>query len=156
MPYTGPIRQNKECVVIKNRKLSLLNCILILLFSGVSAAVVADSLPIKPGLWKTTTVSQTPMGTQTSTSNECLKDDHFDPRKAMAEAEGCEIVKSKLSGKTLNFTMECSIQGGSASMVGSYTSKGDKGSGNVKINMSFGGQQMSSETNMTAERVGNC
>jgi hypothetical protein len=156
MTYTRFLDQNKECAVIKNNKFSLIHPILFTLIFCISSYAYSDSLPLKPGLWKTTTMTTSPMGTQTKTSSQCLKDKFFDPRKSLADADGCEVTNSKLSGDTLNFTMECRMDVGKATMNGRYTSKGDTGSGTIKINMSFGGQVMSSETQMQAERVGDC
>lgn len=116
-----------------------------------------DILPMTPGLWETTVTSTNSFtGTQTNTQQECIVEDHFDPRKMAEGSDECEIADSNVDGNTLTFTMACTMQGGSATMTGTYTVDGDQGSGSMNMEGSFGGQTMTMESTMVANRIGDC
>lgn len=116
-----------------------------------------DVLPMTPGLWETTVTSTNSFtGTQTNTQQECIVEDHFNPKKFAEGSDECELTESDVDGNTLTFTMACTMQGGSATMTGSYTVDGDEGSGTMNMEGSFGGQTMTMESEMTAQRIGDC
>ena len=117
----------------------------------------ADGLAIKPGLWKTTTNTITPMGQpMTRTTQECVKRTRFDPAEMMQNAERCRITRNDVSGNQADFSMECTIEGGQTSVTGSFVSDGDRGSGNMTMSMDGGGMKMEMKMDWTAERVGDC
>jgi hypothetical protein len=123
----------------------------------VCVQTMADSLPVTPGLWETTVKTVNPFsGTQTVVDTECLKDTEWDPATMVAQEEGCEVTDSVLDGDTLSFSMSCSMQGGTGEMTGRYTVDGDTGSGEMAIEVSFGGQSIKMESSMTSRRVGDC
>ena len=135
-----------------------------IIFAGMIATMVfatfpsfADSLPINAGLWESTvTTTSSFAGTQTNTNQECLVSDEFDPAQMLGSEENCEITESTLSGDTLTFSMVCDMQGGQGAMTGLYQSDGDIGSGTMKMEMTFGQQTMTMDSEMTAKRLGDC
>ncbi len=117
----------------------------------------ADVLPINPGLWESTVTSTNSMtGTQTKTSTECLVEDSFDPASMMDDGDQCQLTASDLDGDTLTFSMECNMEGGESTMTGVYQTDGETGQGTMNMEMSFGGQTMTMESNMTTVRLGDC
>ena len=117
----------------------------------------ADGLAIKPGLWKTTTNTTTPMGQpMTRTTEECIKRTSFDPATMMQNAEGCRITRNDVSGNQADFTMECDIEGTQTSVTGKFVSDGNRGNGNMTMSMDGGGMKMEMKMDWTAERVGDC
>ena len=118
---------------------------------------VADALPVKPGLWETTVTSTNSFtGTQTQTSQECVTIEEFDPKTLFRDAEGCEVVNSDVSGNVLTFSMSCNMDGGQGTFAGRYQTEGDTGSGEMNMEMSFGGQTMTMESTMESTRLGDC
>ncbi|XOV86782.1 MAG: DUF3617 domain-containing protein [Pseudomonadota bacterium] len=134
-------------------KLSLLVALLTL-----SAFSNAEGLTIKPGLWETTMTRTNPMTgqPQTDTTRECVTQTSFDPASLMQGAEGCRMLKNDLTSNALDFSMSCSMQGATTTVVGRYEVDGDSGKGNMEMNMSMGEMKMSMKMDWTASRIGDC
>ena len=92
----------------------------------------------------------------TETRTECVKESKFDPASMMQGAEGCDLVKNSLAGDTLNFQMECGMEGGKASIEGQFQTDGDTGKGNMDMTINAGGMNMKMNMNWTARRLGDC
>ena len=120
-------------------------------------SVSADSLPIEPGLWEFTSTGTNPFtGQQESeTETECVVEDEYDPAEEM-EDENCEVGESDLDGDTLTFSMSCSMEGGQMTMNAVFQSNGDSAQGTMNIEMTFGGQTMTSERSFSGDRLGDC
>ena len=117
----------------------------------------ADGLAVKPGLWKTTTNTTTPMGqAMTRTTEECVQRTSFDPATMMQDAEGCRITRNDVSGNQADFAMECTIEGTQTSVTGKFVSDDDRGNGNMTMSMDGGGMKMEMKMEWTSERVGDC
>ena len=123
-----------------------------------STAVQADSLKLTPGMWETTmTMTNSMTGTQTTTTQECMVEDEFDPANMLQDGDNCELNDSNLDGNTLTFTLTCQVEGGGpATMTGVYTSNGDSGNGTMNMEMSFGGQTMTMQGEFEGRRIGDC
>jgi hypothetical protein len=120
--------------------------------------VLAEALPIEPGLWEITTTNTNPMTGKKDTQviKECMTEDKFDPIAMMNEDESCRVTEDDLDGNTLTFTLNCNMEGGESTMQGVYQIEGDHGKGNMKMEFSFGGQTMTSESNTEARRISDC
>ena len=120
----------------------------------------ADTLPIDPGLWEFTSTATNPFtGQQESeTDTECIVEDEYDPEKEMEIEDDmdCEVGESNLNGDTLTFSMSCNTQGEQMTMNAVYQSDGDTVQGTMVIEMSFGGQTMTSEGSFAGKRIGDC
>ncbi len=68
----------------------------------------------------------------------------------------CKVTDRKESGDTLEFAMECPHQMGTAKAQGSFTSKGDSGSGKMEMTMSLQGNTMKFQQTFEAKRIGPC
>ena len=137
--------------------MSLYKSIALSLLLSASFSVVADSLPITPGMWETT-MNQTNSftGSNTTVNSECVKETEFDPNSLMEGNENCSIADSKVSGNRMQFAMECNMDGSQAKMNGEFESNGDNGSGKMTMTMYMTGQKIEMEMDWTARRVGDC
>lgn len=127
----------------------------------LTAPTIADELKIKPGLWKSTTFTTNPVTQQEQKveDEECITPDKatFSAETMMKDAPGeCKTLNSNLSGDTLSFSIECSMQGGKTTVNGEFTVAGDKGNGKMDMQMEIAGQKMSMSSRMTSQRVGEC
>ena len=119
---------------------------------------IADTLPIDPGLWEFTSTSTNSFTGQqeTETDTECVVEDEYDPATMMEDEDDCEMLESNLNGDTLTFSMSCGLQMGNMTMNGVYQSDGDTVQGTMVMEMSFGGQTMTSEGSFAGKRIGDC
>lgn len=118
----------------------------------------AAELKINPGMWETTMTRTNPLTGEptTETSTECVKQTSFDPSDMMKDAKECDLVKDELNGDTLNFRMECNMQGSQATVDGMFQTDGRTGKGNMDMTMSMGEMNMTMNMNWTSKRVGDC
>ena len=120
--------------------------------------VHAQSLPVTPGLWEsTTTITSNMMDSQTRTNQECMTDKEIDPRKMMEglPAEQCDL-KSNVSGKTMKFTMDCSTDGGTMQGEGQFTVDGETATGVMNVKGNMAGMALEMEVKSSGKRVGDC
>lgn len=92
----------------------------------------------------------------TETTEECIEETTFEPSRMVENAQGCELTRDELKGKTLTFRMECSIEGTEATLDGSYRADGDTGEGRMKMTMNMAGREISMDMEWTARRLGDC
>ncbi len=74
----------------------------------------------------------------------------------LASAESCRLLKDELNGDTLDFRMECSVQGAQTEVAGTYQADDDSGKGNMEMKMNMGGMSMTMTMDWTAKRLGDC
>jgi len=128
---------------------------------AVGFASAAWGFSIEPGLWKTTTTMTSPMMPEgkTETRTKCVtkEDAEGDFLATLSDKDSpCKVSERKESGDTLEFAMECPNQMGAAKAQGSFTSKGDSGSGRMDMTMSIQGKTMKFSQTFEATRVGPC
>jgi hypothetical protein len=129
----------------------------VMLAGGLSLAALgaegarAEGLPIKDGLWQTTT--HNPM-TGERTSRECLKDTVLDPQSMLEGQDDCQMTEQGRDGNTLTFTMACA--GGSGTAEGRMSVEGDRGNGEINMQLEVDGRPMSMTMTWDAVRVGDC
>jgi hypothetical protein len=123
-----------------------------LFLGGLGAkGALAEGLPIRDGLWETTT--HNPM-TGERTSRECLKDAVLDPQTMLEGQNDCQMTEQALEGNTLTFTMVCA--GGSGTAEGRMFVEGDQGNGEISMEFDMGGRLMNMTMSWDAVRVGDC
>ena len=134
---------------------------LVALAFGVAAA--ADSLSVKPGMWRTTTVQTMEMPGMPAmppmerTTEACLEDGEFDPSEAFGDPEGgCRVENVSTSGNTMSFDMVCPSPQGVVRGRASYESDGDTGKGEFEITIDMGETQGKMRMEMRSERLGSC
>lgn len=134
---------------------------------GIAIAIAAGcagaawGFSIEPGLWKTTTTMTSPMMPQgkTETRTKCVTKEEAaqDFLATLSDKDSaCTVTDRKESGDTLEFTMSCPSKMGAATAKGSFTSKGDTGSGKMEMTMNVQGTAMTFTQRFDAQRVGPC
>lgn len=123
------------------------------------AAAWAEGLPITPGMWETTTTTESSlMGTRTDTRKNCIKESELDPRTQMQgmPKDQCE-VDTKVSGNTMKYDMVCAqAQGVKMTFNGSMTVDGDSMQGTMQMDGDMGGQKMTMSVKSNGKRLGDC
>lgn len=128
-----------------------------LLFS--TATIADNAISIEPGMWEMTSKMTSPMTPQprVQTVNECMTDSEVGPQDLIPEEGGdCTVTDSKVSGNSMTWSLTCNTPGGAMTGNGSFTSKGNSGHGNMKMNMSFEGQSFNMEVAWEGKRIGSC
>jgi Protein of unknown function (DUF3617) len=111
----------------------------------------AEGLPVKDGLWQTTT--HNPM-TGERTSRECLKNTVLDPQTMLEGQDDCRMTEQAREGNTLTFAMACAD--GSGTAEGRMSVEGDRGNGEINMQLEVDGRPMSMTMTWDAVRVGDC
>ncbi|WMS88403.1 DUF3617 domain-containing protein [Pleionea litopenaei] len=140
----------KHTSIIKTLGLSIAAC-------GLAVASAAE-LPINPGLWETTTTGTNPMTgkNETKTETECVKERSISTAEFMQDEKSCKATKDEVSGNTLSFAIQCTVQGVATEMSGSITADDNSSTGNMNIAMTMGGQTRNMDMKWTAKRLGSC
>jgi hypothetical protein len=131
----------------------------LLTLSTAHLAMAGNGVPIEPGLWEVSTTMTSPMSPQprVQTQQECIKNSQVSPKDIVPNDDGeCSMSETSVSGNTLSWSMQCNTPGGTINGHGSFESKGDSGSGNMKMNMAIEGQSFSMEMVWKGHRVGSC
>ncbi len=121
--------------------------------------VHAEGLPITPGMWETTTVSENSVsGNRTDTQKNCIKESELDPSSQMQgmPKEHCD-VNTKIDGNTMTYEMVCAPpQGVKVNFNGSVTVDGDSMQGSMQMQGSMAGQAMTMTAKTSGKRLGEC
>lgn len=122
----------------------------------LTSAVLAEGLPITPGLWEIKTQNST-LG-QEEVEQSCLQESVFDPVSMMGEEEGCDVLNEQIAGNTVDYDIACIDDEARGKAEGhfSFTIEGEQGTGQVDLTMSMGDQSMSMQYNVDAKRIGDC
>ena len=132
-------------------------CSIFLLSTSLLSA--ADSIPVKPGMWETTMTMTSPMFPQprVETVTECVEKTEFSVDDLMpADQSDCTITESSVDGNTLNWKMQCQMQGGSGEGGGTFISNGDTGTGEMYMNMKMQGQSIEMQNSWKGKHIGPC
>jgi len=118
----------------------------------VSPAVASPD--VQEGSWEITVVSE--MGGMTlppQKHTQCLKSDACVPTDPQMP-RNCVIKDQRVSGNTVNWTMECSTEGAKTVSTGSITYEGESFSGTMDVAIS--GTDMKVVNTMSGRRLGPC
>ncbi len=123
------------------------------------AVVQAEGLPITPGMWETTTVTENSVtGKRTDTQKNCIKDKELDPSTQMQgmPKDQCK-VNTNVDGNTMTYDMVCAPQqGAKLTFNGSVTVDGDTMQGSMQMQGDMAGQKMTMSAETTGKRLGDC
>ena len=86
-------------------------------------------------------------------STQCMTNDNIVPQNTQPGQE-CAVTKTKKTGNTITWNMECSGTQGDMKGVGTITYKGDTFDGEMVISVPMANMKMTSK--MTGRRIGNC
>ncbi len=88
-------------------------------------------------------------------TTECMTNKDLIPGKDVVGQE-CKITKTKQSGDTITWEMECIQEGRKMTSTGKMVYKGADFTGNVDISMDTEAGPMKMTTKMSGKRVGKC
>jgi len=133
--------------------------LIIIVLNLIPAALLAEGLQIKPGMWEITATSENSMmGARTHTIQKCMTDSEFDPSTQMQgmDKDQCQTT-TKVSGNKMDYTMECSSpDSGDFSGQGTFTSNGDTMESIMNIQGSAEGQTITMKVSSIGKRIGDC
>jgi len=118
------------------------------------ASPVVANPDVQEGIWEITVVSE--MGGMTlppQKHTQCLKSDALVPTDPQMP-QNCVIKDQRVSGTTVNWTMECSTAGAKTVSTGSITYEGESFSGTMDVVIS--GTDMKVVNTMSGRRLGPC
>jgi hypothetical protein len=133
----------------------------IAILAAFAAPVLADGIPVEPGLWSITTTVNMPMlpAPQTVTVEECMTDEIMDMEDMSTDDldSECDYALDTLDGNTMAWSIDCPVEGG-GQMHAEWqaTSSGDTVDGEGKMTMTMQGQTMDMTMSWTGKRVGPC
>ncbi len=123
------------------------------------AVAQAEGLPITPGIWETTTVTENSVtGNRTDTQKNCIKETELDPTTQMQgiPKDQCE-VNTAVDGNTMTYDMVCAPpQGAKLTFSGSVTVDGETMQGSMQMQGDMAGQKMTMNGKTTGKRLGDC
>lgn len=125
-----------------------------------TSPVLAEGIPVEPGLWSITTTMNIPMmpEPQTVTVEECFEDDIMDMDDMATDGldPNCTFNLGQVDGNSMQWNIDCPMEGGTSHAEWLATSGGNTVEGTGKISISIQGQSMEMNMNWTGERIGEC
>lgn len=132
---------------------------LVILLTAASP-VMAEGIPVEPGLWEMTSTINMPMMPQprVTTLSECFTESEISMDDMSTDGlEGdCQLQMDQLEGNTMRWTVDCPIEGGSSHGEWFATSSGDTVTGEGKLTMAMAGQTMEMNMSWEGRRMGDC
>ncbi|MBT8039659.1 MAG: DUF3617 domain-containing protein [Gammaproteobacteria bacterium] len=127
---------------------------------AATSPVLAEGIPVEPGLWSVTTTVNMPMlpSPQTTTLEECFTEDMIDMDDMATENmdPNCTFNQAQVDGSMMEWTIDCPVEGGTMHAKWSATSSGDSVEGTGDMTMNMAGQTMNMTMTWTGERIGKC
>jgi hypothetical protein len=123
------------------------------------ATAQADTMELKPGLWEVSSTTTMPMSSTPTkrVDSECVKEGKvFDPMEMAEGMDNCQMVENKRTGNTLNFRMNCTMEGNPTTAVGKLFTDGKTSSMDMDFVFKMGGMEMKMTMKSTGVRVGDC
>lgn len=139
-------------------------CIILAALFLVTTSVKAEGegIPVEPGMWEISFTMNMPMMPQPHVTNttECMKDAEIS-MDDMAGSEmdpNCTFDMVQLDGETMQWTVDCPVEGGTSHGEWTATSKGSSvtGEGLVTVSIPAMGQEMAMNMNWEGHRIGDC
>lgn len=134
---------------------------LTLLVAAVAASpVYAEGLQVEPGLWEMTSTVNMPMlpQPQVNTVSECINKSEI----SMDELSGddlqgdCSFETVELEGNSIQWVVDCQVEGGSSRGEWVVTSYGESLVGEGGMTMNISGQEMTMDMSWSGQRIGPC
>jgi len=135
-------------------------CIGLLVTAATATATAAEGVPIKPGLWKTTSTMTLSMMPQPriKTTTRCIKKDTLGPEEFdMDKDSPCKFSDFVTQGDTTTWSVNCPFEGAGV-LTGSWKfySRGDSISGNGSMSADMNGMKMGMTMAWQGQRLGAC
>ena len=131
---------------------------LLVIFFLCSISVAAEGVKIEPGEWEmtSTTSSATLDQDHVQTTSRCIKFSELTANDLTPKRGECSISENSVTGNTLNWKVACKMQVGTMNGVGSFSSKGTAGSGNMDLDMHVQNDKFKVQVTWEARRLGDC
>ncbi len=135
--------------------MSFARALVLLSASLTSAAVAAQGVQMRPGLWEFS-MSGIPMKQQVCITPDMVKDPTRLGQDAQMPDHDCKFSKPKVSGNTTSFTMSCTRP----QKMNTHTTLTSNGPDSFTMKQDFDmemeGQRHKGSTTMTYKRLGDC
>lgn len=126
----------------------------------VSVSALAEGIPVEPGLWKMTSTVNMPMLPQprVTTVTECMDKSEITMDEVGGEGmdPNCTFDMAQVDGNTMQWSVDCPVEGGTSHGEWQATSGGDTVTGEGSLTMSFQGQTMEMTMTWEGQRIGAC
>lgn len=126
----------------------------------ISFPVLAEGIPVEPGLWKMTSTVNMPMLPQprVTTVTECMEKSEITMDEVGGEGmdPNCTFDMAQVDGNTMKWSVDCPVEGGTSHGEWQATSGGDTVTGEGSLTMSFQGQTMEMTMTWEGQRIGAC
>ena len=136
------------------------SCMLLLVALFAAPVVMAEGIPIEPGLWEITSTMQMPMlpEPRVSTDTECMEKSEISMDDMGTEGmdPNCTFDLNEIDDKSMKWWFDCPVEGGTSHGEWEAVSEGDRVSGKGVITMSFQGQTMEMTMDWEGHRIGDC
>lgn len=122
----------------------------------------AETPNVTPGEWEFVSVTSMSgdmqIPDQTETERQCITQEELDSAEFgfIEEEEGCELLSQDMNADGLSYSMICRADGGEATIDGEMRFMGEKIEGNVDIFTQSPMGELTMNTVIEGERIGNC
>lgn len=118
-----------------------------------------EAVDIKTGLWESrveSVIEGLPMSPPPMTHRNCVTEEDLVP-KMESPGQECKVLEHNVSGKTVNWRVQCNQDGMTMTGTGRIDYSGDSYEGDVVMTMDGGpmGSMKMTQT-MTGRRIGDC
>ena len=127
----------------------------IVLLAVTSISFAGSDVNFKPGKWEITTTMKMAGGMDMPShkSTQCMTKGNIVPQNTQSGQE-CVVNKTKKTGNTITWNMECNGAQGDMKGVGTITYKGDTFDGEMIMSVPMANMKITSR--MTGRRIGSC
>ena len=128
----------------------------VVLLASLSISIAGSGPNMQEGKWEVTTRMEMPgmsISMPEVTSTQCLTKKDFVPQGSQ-QGQECKIIKTKVDGNTVTWTVKCSGQGGEVTGTGRMTYSGSSLKGTIEMTMVQSNTKMISYIN--GHRIGDC
>lgn len=122
----------------------------------------AETPNVTPGEWEFVSVTSMSgdmqIPDQTETERQCITQEELDSAEFgfIEEEEGCELLSQDMNADGLSYSMVCRADGGEATIDGEMRFMGEQIEGNVDIFTQSPMGELTMNTVIEGERIGNC
>lgn len=125
-------------------------------------AALAATPNVTPGEWEFVSVTSMDgdmqIPDQTETERQCITQEELEGAEFgfIEEEEGCELLNQDMNADGLEYSMVCRAEGGEATIDGEMRFMGEKIEGTVDIFTQSPMGELTMNTVIEGERIGNC
>lgn len=123
---------------------------------------LAETPNVTPGEWEFVSVTSISgdmdIPDQTETERQCITQDDLEGAEFgfIEEEDGCELLNQEMSADGLSYSMVCRAEGGEANIDGDMSFMGEQISGSVDILTQSPMGELTMNTAIEGQRVGEC